>query len=381
MRILDLSTRKMPPITDARDPRIDYDRVDFQKIRATIKEKEKCSSFLLKAGHGGYICPRCGSGTGTHKTGGVKFYPETNTWFCHVCRSGGDVIDLMPEMNRAENLIQWAIDHNILDQVARIWSYPAPGGAQKAEESEPDSKEKVPDVAAPSTPARTEPEPMKTSADFRKYYVECIKNLEKSKDAQRYIVGRGISLETAKKFYIGYDPAADPAGAGYPTPRLIIPTSRSHYIGRRIDGSSKYPKLNVKGGSPGVAYIYAAQKSDAQIIFVCEGVFDAMTIVEAGGMAVSINSANNWPRAVNELLTLPRSSRLLICLDADEAGKAAAEELKNKLLEAGVEAAVLDLSRWIRKGEKDLNEIWIRDKAAVIDILSNGWSYAIENNK
>ena len=74
---------------------------------------------------------------------------------------------------------------------------------------------------------------------------------------------RGISIPTAKKCQIGFDPAADPAsvpgsiGNEYkpnPAPRIIIPSSRAHYVGRAIspDTPSNLRKLNNKGGHPDI---------------------------------------------------------------------------------------------------------------------------------
>lgn len=41
-----------------------------------------------------YICPKCGSGSGQHKTGAVKYYPDTQRWYCHRCRTLGDIFTI-----------------------------------------------------------------------------------------------------------------------------------------------------------------------------------------------------------------------------------------------------------------------------------------------
>ena len=65
-----------------------------------IRRRVKCTDYLTKSKGGMYVCPYCGSGDGPNGTGGLKYYPDTNTWTCHACRSkgepkySGDVIDL-----------------------------------------------------------------------------------------------------------------------------------------------------------------------------------------------------------------------------------------------------------------------------------------------
>jgi DNA primase len=114
---------------------------------------------------------------------------------------------------------------------------------------------------------------------------------------------RGISEETAAAYWLGYDPAADPASApgaigeeykAHPAPRLILPTGPGHYVARRIDGISEFAKLNPAGSKPGLfnTRILNSQETPAAI-FVTEGIFDALAIIEAGAPAIALNSANN----------------------------------------------------------------------------------------
>ena len=62
-----------------------------------------------------------------------------------------------------------------------------------------------------------------TEVDYNPYYRECMKRIT-DPAAVAYLNGRGISIETAKACYLGYDPKSDPAGKGYPTARIILPT-------------------------------------------------------------------------------------------------------------------------------------------------------------
>ena len=64
-----------------------------EQVKELIKERIPCTDYLEKSKNNMYCCPKCGSGHGANGTGAVKYYPETNTWYCHACDRGGDTID------------------------------------------------------------------------------------------------------------------------------------------------------------------------------------------------------------------------------------------------------------------------------------------------
>ena len=76
--------------------------------RETAKEKIKtgvsCTEFLEKSQGGLYCCPfpDCNSGHGENKTGAVKYYKDTNKFYCHACQRGGDVITLYQQTTGAD---------------------------------------------------------------------------------------------------------------------------------------------------------------------------------------------------------------------------------------------------------------------------------------
>lgn len=66
----------------------------LDQIKNEVRQRISCVSYLEKARGSGYCCPKCNSGHGSNGSGAVKYYQDTNTWYCHKCRAGGDVIDL-----------------------------------------------------------------------------------------------------------------------------------------------------------------------------------------------------------------------------------------------------------------------------------------------
>ena len=326
-----------------------------------VKRNLDCRTMLKPSKGGLFVCPYCGSGTGSNGTGAMKYYPETNTTYCHKCNRSADPLDLLQ--------VTESLDFNsALKEAAnrlsfRIATY-SNRTAPEIDSTDADDKNNGNYTEAPEGGLNGE---IGQPADYRNYYLECCRRLN-DPDAMSYLSGRGISYETAKAAYIGYDPAADPANAPggngelkHPCPRLILPTGRAHYVGRRIDGKKDFDKLNSKGGKPGL-FNAAALTAGGEIIFVTEGAFDALSILEAGAQAVALNSASNAGLFLKELERhpLPPEKILALALDNDDAGRKAAQEI-----EAGAQRLNIGCIRASICGEyKDPNEHLQKNRAA-----------------
>ena len=126
------------------------------------------------------------------------------------------------------------------------------------------------------------------------YFAECRARLH-DPAAVSFLSGRGISVETAESCGLGFDPRADPAGSHRYCARIVIPTNRFHYVARSIEPhtQSTYRTLNNKGAAPDLFNRQALYTPGDEPVFVTEGAFDALSIIEAGGSAVALNSASN----------------------------------------------------------------------------------------
>lgn len=347
-----------------------------QDIIDKIKTDLPCTDYLTRSKGGLYCCPVCGSGTGEKHTGAVKYYRDTNTWYCHRCYAGGDVLDAIQAAQE--------IDFNSALQVgAQALGLTLPGqeAAERSIKSDrASSLEK--DHSGRKTAQEAPQRPTEAPADYTAYYESCAKLL-KTEAAINYLKGRGISYETAAAHGIGYDPEADPAnrpGAApgvfkpHPAQRLIIPTSPSHYVGRSIDGN-EYSKVNAKGSRPGIfnqAAIYTGG-----VVFVTEGAFDALSIAEAGGKAIALNSAGNGNLLIEQLQRQPaeRPTKFVVCYDVDKdpatnaRTRKEAAELVNELQALDYESIDFDISPYLQEGAKDVNDILRHDKEQVRAML------------
>ena len=113
--------------------------------------------------------------------------------------------------------------------------------------------------------------------------------------------------------------------------------------------------------SPGIFHERALAAADTAPVFVTEGAFDALSILEVGGQAVALNSAANWKRLLDALQTQPVRAPLLLCLDNDEAGWAATAELAERLSELRV--PFWDVCADVCGSFKDPNEALCADRS------------------
>lgn len=191
-------------------------------------------------------------------------------------------------------------------------------------------------------------------ADYTEYYRECFGRLNDPR-AKAYLEKRGISQATAEANLLGFDPEADPGSAPgalesdhaekkHPEPRIIIPTSMGHYVARRLENrGDKYDKMNPVGRDVTIFGEASLYKQDAQEVFVAEGVFDALSIIEVGAAAVGLNSAVNADLLLRALKDRPTTATLILCLDNDENGQKARQKLEKGLPDLNVDFIVADV--------------------------------------
>lgn len=354
-----------------------------EQAKAAVKERVRCTEYLQKSKSGLYCCPLCGSGTGQHSTGAVKYYPDTNTWHCFSCNTTGDPIDLYRQTTGADystalSLLAESIGITIdpyrptaaEDFSGRPKNDP-PGGRTSDFQQQPHAGALPAEKSAQEAVKR----PTEATPDFTDYYRACRERLN-DPAAAAYLKRRGISLETAAAYWIGFDPAADPAGApgamveepkAHPCPRLIIPTSTGHYIGRSTDPAtpSSFAKLNNKGGNPAIFNERVLYAPDVQEVFVTEGAFDALSILEAGAPAIALNSTSNAAALLKKLEERPTAATLILALDNDEAGKKATETIREGLQRLNIAYTIGNITA----GQKDPNAALTADRPAFLEAV------------
>lgn len=367
-----------------------------------------------------YICPFCGHGT---HGDGIKDNPKSADGYGMKCFGGGctfsgDILDFIQRvrgigyneaLKEAGAIIGIKIDpytppgafdfgDTITADTRRNPETSAQNGAGRPKAPAGDNLP-VAGAKAPENGDQAPPYAQGTAPrDYTAYYKECAGRIN-DPAAVSYLTARGISTETAVKYGLGYDPAwISPATVARmeqerktwrpdPTPRLIVPITANHYIARDTRASADreaaarkgdpafkdYRKMNETGGGS-IGFFNMQAVKEAAAVFVVEGVFDALSVIEAGGVSVAINSANNADRFIKDYAETGSRAPLIVCLDNDTAGRKAAQTMKDGAERLQVGYIMADIA-----GDfKDANERLQADRAGLVQAVADAMGQAAE---
>ena len=291
----------------------------------------------------GYICPICGSGSG-HKGTGITENPKSKGHFtCWTgCFENADIFDII---GKKENLTDF---NEIFNRACEEFGV------------------SVESADRPKPKATTRTQGNSNSVDFRNFFEEARKHLEETE------YHRGISLETLRAYWVGYVPAwRHPKAPQAPlTPRLIIPNSWEGYLAR--DTRTEIPDshkdfVKQRAGNVGIWNVKAISGSQ-QPVFVVEGEFDALSIIDAGYMAVALCSTGNAGKLLDIATQTKPKLGFILALDNDGAGQKARDRLSKGLWEQKVPFSIHELPAQY----KDANDFLMADRSAFEDWCKQG---------
>lgn len=274
--------------------------------------------FLTKDNRGkGYVCPCCGNGSG--KTGdGIVRVPLSVSYKCFKCGESGDAFFWL---GKALNIDSFP---DQLEEAARIYglSYEKGTGGSAAVRKVKQKSE--------------EPAVIADDDSVREYIEKCHENVSLTD----YFMRRGISGGSIDRFMLGYDPKFSEGTGKYSWKAVIIPTSYNTYEARNIDvcPNSK-DKAGFKCRKHGKSNLFnggVLQSEKEKPVFITEGCFDAMSIIECGGVAAAMGGVSNAALLFAALDRIKPSVPLILALDNDEAGRAAADKLSEGLRKRGI---------------------------------------------
>lgn len=157
-----------------------------------------------------------------------------------------------------------------------------------------------------------------------------------------YLIGRGITEETARTFGAGVFP-----GKGSMHGRCVLPIHNAKgelvaYAGRAIDGSE--PKYKFPAGfrkSLELYNLHRVPKGECTAVLV-EGFFDCMKVSQAGYPCVALMGSSL--SKTQERLLAENFAEIVVMLDGDEAGRSAAETIADRLQQVVFSVKTLNLS-------------------------------------
>ncbi|MBR1485631.1 MAG: toprim domain-containing protein [Synergistaceae bacterium] len=334
-----------------------------QDIERYIKERSTEYFQPDKSGKG-YICPICGSGSGKNGTGITENPKDKGHFTCW----GGDCFknaDIFEIIGKQFNLTDFNEIFNRACEIFRI----------------PTDTDEISSYTRPSQKPKTYETPAQGNEikDLTEFFRQAAANIEKTN------YHRGISRETLNRFNVGFVPEWRVSEKAPYSPRLIIPNdSGNGYLARDTrtnltEQEAKYSKIRQGKAS---LFNSAAFNQTSKPVFIVEGEIDALSIIDAGGVALGLCSVANIGKlieAIKERQTKgAKIPPLIIQLDSDVAGQAAIEKLTNVLKELKF-FSYRHLA--LPEGYKDANEFLMKDRAKFSEWLKTGENFEFTATK
>ena len=188
--------------------------------------------------------------------------------------------------------------------------------------------------------------------NLTKFFEKCHAAIEKTD----YWKKRGLSKATVDAYNLGYWEEKR---------RFVIPTGEFSYNARATWEADKKERYLKPKGQFELFNLKAIPLAE-QPVFVVEGEFDALSIIEAGGIAVALGSSSNL-RFIEFLKSNRPKYPLILALDNDEAGRAGEAKLSEELTKIQMEFVDADITL----GFKDANEALVGDRETFIQTVLN----------
>ena len=299
------------------------------------------------------------------KTPSFTVYPESRSFYCFGCGAGGDVISFVRRMDN-------------LDYVEAVKAVAQMAGMSMPEDGYDD------------TLSKQRMRLLEANREAARFYHACLMD-PKNKDAIDYFLKRGLSINTIRRFGLGYAPndwrelINHLKSKGFTEHELVLANlarrsdknGRANYydnfrnrvmfpiidlrgnviaFGGRVMDDSKPKYINtsdtlVYKKSNGVFAMNLAKNNNDNKFILVEGYMDVIALHQAGftnaiaclGTAFTNEQANLLSRYAEEII---------ICYDNDEAGKTATQRALGVLGKTGLKLRVVRM-----EGGKDADEI------------------------
>lgn len=348
--------------------------------------KDKLSDYLQRQGiptSKKFTCYKC-----NHKA--MSYNPHKKQLHCFHCEACYDIFDLVGEL------------YGLTDSKAIFDRTYEEFGIEIASRSvTPKGKplhEKKP------APVKEKAEMIKEiKLDIEEPIEEAHKELLSNAEALKHITDRGISKATIERYRIGYSKQGHNALLKdyeilqtkskkenyykYVFPFIGINNKAEYFLTEITDRAliddynGKYRLLN-KGNDKeqlpmklfNERYLYEDSKEP---VFICEGIYDALSVEEAGGRAIALNGVGQ--NRILELCEKHTPAYVYIYTDNDEAGQQAVIRITEGLNKLGIKYACIK-----NDNGKDANEALIDNREAFIEKIRGYISeaqYTISNEE
>lgn len=298
---------------------------DLDRYKGYLRQEVETSTQRSKSGL--YNCPICGSGTGANHTGALGIYDDGKRWKCQSCGRGGDIFDFIAAR---DNTSLSDATKTVISRYGESGIASASSNEQRAKKEKSSIKTQSawlePPISKKNTSSeRISEEEGRIMQDFGSNIATFAAALEGSV-GESYLQGRGLTRETMQRFHLGYD-------AQHHTITIPYNQEGTYYGQRSISDNARIKHSNLPGArmmlfNPGALY-------NTDTCYIVESPLCAISIAQCGGNAVAISGTSGGGRLMEQLKAKPTNAALIMCLDNDEPGRKAADELAVELEEAG----------------------------------------------
>lgn len=322
-------------------------RDDLERIRSANRVETVLAQYLELKPRGRCLVARCPFHQ--DRTPSLAVFPHTQTWWCFGCNAGGDVFAFVQRIERV----------TFREAVERL---------DGEVESKRDGVKKSPlHLLTPSSPHSLSQEHFTLLTAAAEVYHAA---LFTQPNLLTYLARRGFDSEAVHRFRIGYASGQDlaryfryrgwnpniaadlgligPHGE-YFRERLLIPEIRDgqvvYLVGRATTKHQQAKYIGLPGAPKPLYGLESAR--NAQTVFLVEGPFDWLTLVNWGYAARGLLGAHLKREHEREL---EHSQHIGLVLDNDDEGERAAQTLAELF---GARAFHIRLPN----GAKDVNEL------------------------
>ena len=322
--------------------------MDFEQIKSQVHIREYADAHLERKGRDAYVCPSCGSGTGPKRT--AAFHLKDERFKCFSCGIGGDVFDLAGIVNGTEDKREQV--RAVADWAGIRIEDERPVAATRAKVAEPKKGPSKAEIAA------REAEDEQARREASAYIEACRANIG-DPEAVAYIERRGFTLDEARAFGWGYDPAKHGLVLPYGPDAPYYYTRRDLRKGTGEDG--KYYK--PKGIDEPRNCVSALDRSN--VVFVTEGLMDAFAVMACDFEAIPLNGTSNVTETAKAIIDHGFKGCVSVLLDTDEPGRKAAALMADVLKNGGISAVVAE-----GLPDNDPGDAFVRDRSELAAFLA-----------
>ena len=273
---------------------------DFPFIRRSVQIEEVAKWLGIEVHGGKARCP-----FHNDQTPSLSF--KDGRFKCFGCNESGDAIDLVSKV-RHIGTVEAA---NLISEAFHLATTSA--------------------VQRKATPDQTH---------LSEYIQSAIEAFAVSPRAQMYLQSRGFTGESMLRFRFGFEAKREHS---------------EYYTSRSISGKRFFkPRSEDAGPEP---LFYEESMDQGEPVFVVESAFCALSIQQEGGHAVAVCGTGTH-KLIDALRARGNIPPLVVCMDRDDAGEAAAEKLSAQLEAMGI----LHIRLTTLEGYKDPNELLVGDR-------------------